>query len=149
MFLTRLRRTWLFCHNIIPYHIPFLSDVVLLRYVRCTFIPSTYKHNFITLPFLIKMPCLLNCSSLETKHFTIYILSKLHFAQMFQKKIAFTIFGLSWPLWRVFIFYGVIICFILFPFYSLVWFLEFWNDIYCLSNTFYHFLYFLVYIFTI
>ena len=55
MFLTRLGQTWLFCYNIIPYHIT-LSYVVLIRY--WTFILSRYKHTLITLPFLLKCKCL-------------------------------------------------------------------------------------------
>ena len=56
--------------------------------------------------------------------------SESHFSQVFRKKITFyyirnipaALEGLN--------FFGLIICFISFPFYSLVWFLEFWESIY-------------------
>ena len=54
MFLTRLGQTWLFLHNIIPYHDPFLSYAVLLRYLRWTFIPSLYQHLLSHYFFLLK-----------------------------------------------------------------------------------------------
>ena len=54
MFLTRQVQTWLFYYDVIPYQNPFLSYVVLLRYLRWTFISSPYKHTFITLLFILK-----------------------------------------------------------------------------------------------
>ena len=72
MFLTRLGQTWLFYHNIIPYHNPFLSYAVLLRYLRWTFIPSPYKHTFMT--------------SLEIKYFTSYIFFRIAFFSGVPKK---------------------------------------------------------------
>ena len=129
MFLTRLGQTWLFCHNIIPYHNPFLSYAVLLRYLRWTFIPSPYKHTFMTLLFLSKCNSLCSLGEFFFSWNKIFY-QLLHFSQVFRKKKPFTIFGISRLLWRVFIFFGLIICFISFPFYSLVWFLEFWESIY-------------------
>ena len=93
MFLTRLGQTWLFYHNIIPYHDPFLSYVVLLRYLRWTFIPSTYKHAFITSLFFIKM----QLSLLSVKTFLllkqnilpVISFSESHFSRVFRKKITF------------------------------------------------------------
>ena len=44
--------------NILTYHIPFLSYVVLFRYLRWAFTSSPSKHTFITLSFLLKCKCL-------------------------------------------------------------------------------------------
>ena len=134
MFLIGLIRTWLFSHNVIPYHILFLSYVLLLRYLRCTFIPSPYKHTFITLPFLLKCNCLYSLVefffSWNKTFYNRYLFSESHFSQVSRKKITFhyirnfpiTLEGLY--------FFGFVVCFISFPFYSLVWFLEFWESIY-------------------
>ena len=94
MFLTRLGQTWLFCHNIIPYHNPFLSYVVLLRYLRLTFIPSPYKHTFITLLFFIKMQLSL-CSlgeflfSWNKIFYQLYLFPNRIFLGCSEKKITF------------------------------------------------------------
>ena len=68
--------------------------------------------------------------------------SKLHFSQVSQKKIAFYYIRNIPAALEGLYFSGLIICFILFPLYSLIWFLEFWDSIYYTSNTFYYFLYF-------
>ena len=142
MFLTRLGQTWLFCYNIIPYHNPFLSYAALLRYLRRTFIPSPYKHIFITLLFFIKMQLsLCSFSCLEIKYFTSYIFFRIAFFSGVLKKITFYCIGNNPAALEGLYFFGLIICFISFPFYSLVSFLEFWESILllCRRNMFYHF----------
>ena len=93
MFLTRLGQTWLFYHNIIPYHDPFLSYVVLLRYLRWNFIPSPYKHTFITLLFFIKMQLSLLSGRiflpLKQNILPVISFSESHFSRVFRKKITF------------------------------------------------------------
>ena len=121
-----------------------------------SFILSTYFYH---LTFLIKMKLsllfgiiflLLKRNILLVKSF-----SESHFSPVYRKKKPFTIFGISRLLWRVFVFFGLIICFISFPFYSLVWFLEFWESIYyfaretCFTIFYVLKLRSLVYIFTI
>ena len=93
-----------------------------------------YKHPFITLPFLLK--CSLG------KHFTIYSFFQIALSSGVSIKIAFYYIRNILAALEGLYFFGVIICFISFSFYSLVWFLEFWNSIYRLSNTLYLFLYF-------
>ena len=124
MFLTRLGRSWLFCHNILLYHIPFLPYVVLLKYLSWT---------FITLPILLK------CPALWENILPFIAFSKLHCSQVSQTKIVFYYIRNILAALKGLCFFGLIICFILFSFYSLVWFLEFWNSIYRLSNTLYLF----------
>ena len=63
------------------YHFYISKRYLKTRYY-CPFIPSPYKHPFITLPFLLNWNCLAlwgNFSSLETKHFTIYIFFQIAF----------------------------------------------------------------------
>ena len=90
MFLTRLGQTWLFYHNIIPYHDPFLSSVVLLKYLRWTFIPSPYKHTTITLLFLIKIQLSLLSGRifllLKQNILPVISFSESHFSRVFWKK---------------------------------------------------------------
>ena len=62
--------------------------------------------------------------------YQLYLFPNRIFLGCSEKKQPFTIFGISGLLWRVFIFFSLIICFISFPFYSLVWLLEFWESIY-------------------
>ena len=155
MFLARLGQTWLFCHNIIPYHNPFLSCAVLLRYLRRTFIPSPYKHTFMILLFLLK------CNSLCSLREFFFSWNKifyefLHFSQVFRKKVTFYYIRNNPAALEGLYFFGLIICFISLPFYSFVWFLEFWESIYYFAREtcftiFYVFvkLRSLVYIFTI
>ena len=108
MFLTRLGQTWLFCHIIIPYHNPFLSYVVLLRYLRLTFIPSPYKHTFITLLFFIKMQLSLLSGKifllLKQNILPFISFSEWHFSQVFWKIITFYNIQNIPAAWRVLFF---------------------------------------------
>ena len=108
---------------------------MLLRYLRWTFIPSPYQHTFITLLFLLKCNSLCSLGefffSWNKIFYQLYLFpNRIFLGCSEKKKKPFTIFRISRLLWRVFIFFGLIICFISFPFYSLVWFLEFWESIY-------------------
>ena len=159
MFLTRLGQTWLFCHNIIPYHNPFLSYAVLLRYLRWTFISSPYKHTFITLFFLLK--CNSVCSlgkfffSWNKIFYQLYLFPNRIFLRCSEKNNNLLLYSEYPSCFGGSFFFGLIICFISFPFYSLVWFLEFWESIYYFARetcvTFFYVLKLrsLVYIFTI
>ena len=96
-----------------------------------SFTLSTYFYH---ITFFIKMQLSLLSGRifllLKQNILPVISFSESHFSRVFRKKKPFTIFGISRLLWRVFIFFGLIICFISFPFYSLVWFLEFWESIY-------------------
>ena len=93
---------------IILYHIPFLWYVVLLRYLRWSFIPSPHKHTFITLHFLSKCNCLFSLGefsfSWNKTFYHLYLFPNHILLRCSKRKSPFTIFGISRLLWRVFIF---------------------------------------------
>ena len=143
---------------IILYHIPVLWYVVLLRYLKWSFIPSPHKYTFITLHFLLKCNCLFSLGefsfSWNKTFYHLYLFLNHILLRCSKRKSPFTIFGISRLLWRVFIF-RLDNMFYLVSFLLSCMILEFWESIYyCARETcftiFYVFvkLHSLVYIFT-
>ena len=111
----------------------FPFDLMLLRNLRWTFIPSPYKHNFYHITLFIKMQLSLlsgNFFSLETKYFTIHIFFPIVFFSDIPKENTLLLY-LKYP-GR----FGGTLFFRIDDVFCLVSFSLF------LSNIVYHFLYF-------